>query len=105
MRRLTTTLAAIGLALCVAPVARAQSAEGEPGQEDLRQEIEALKQGQRQIQRQLREIEQLLKARPAAPAAAPSGPDVRDKIFELGDNPTKGERTAPLTLVDFTDYQ
>lgn len=79
-------------------------AQSEAEESDLRQEIEALKRGQSQIQQQLRNIEQLLKARPAAPTP-PSGPNVRDKIFELGDNPAKGERTAPLTLVDFTDYQ
>lgn len=101
MKRLLTALTALALILGAVPAVVAQS---EAEESDLRQEIEALKRGQSQIQQQLRQIEQLIKARPAAPAA-PSGPNVRDKIFELGDNPVKGESTAPLTLVDFTDYQ
>ncbi len=101
MKRLSTALAVLALALGFVPAVVAQA---EAEESDLRQEIEALKRGQQQIRQQLRSIEQLLKARPAAPAA-PSGPNVRDKVFELGDNPVKGESAAPLTLVDFTDYQ
>lgn len=72
--------------------------------QDLRDEIEALKKGQEQIQKQLDEIKKLVQARPAA-AAAPNGTDVAGKIFDLGDNPTKGPDTAKVTLVEFTDYQ
>ena len=28
-----------------------------------------------------------------------------DVVFDLGDNPTKGSSDAPLTLIEFTDYQ
>ena len=98
-RRIASRAVALALPLVLAAPGFAQSTD-----DDLRRDIDALKQGQRQIQQQLRSIEQLLKTRPAAPAA-PSGPNVRDKIFELRDNPVKGENTAPLTLVDFTDYQ
>lgn len=69
---------------------------------DLQQEIEAIKKGQQAIQKELQELKQLLQARrPARPAA----PDVRDTIFNLRDNPVKGEQTAKLTLIEFTDYQ
>ena len=74
----------------------------EPDQE-LRNEIEALQQGQEQIKKELAEIKRLLQARPAAPA--PAGPNVKDKTFDIGDNPVLGEQTAKLTLVEFTDYQ
>ncbi len=99
MRRITSTLAIALLALSFAPSSSAQ----ETG-DDLRQEVEALKQGQQQIQQQLEEIRKLIAARPAAPAR-PSGPNVAGKVFDLADNPFKGESTAKLTLVDFTDYQ
>ncbi|MFQ5526669.1 MAG: hypothetical protein ACE5GX_10450 [Thermoanaerobaculia bacterium] len=79
------------------PVAVAQDSESE-----LRQEIEELKEGQRQINQQLQEIKRLLASRPAA---APSGPQVQGKVFDIGGNPTKGAATAQLTLVEFTDYQ
>ena len=92
-------LGALLLALSALPAALAQDTE-----QDLRDEIEALKQGQRQIQSDLAEIKKLLQARPRQ-QAAPAGPDVMGKLFELGANPVKGARTARLTLVEFTDYQ
>lgn len=71
--------------------------------QELRNEIEALQQGQEQIKKELAEIKRLLQKRPAAPAQA--GPNVKDKTFDIGDNPVLGEQTAKLTLVEFTDYQ
>ena len=88
------------IALTVAPAIWAQ--------DNSRYDIEELKRGQREIKRQLQEIKRqqeeiktLLQARPAAP----SGPNVEDRIFDIGDNPVKGASTAKLTLVEFTDYQ
>ncbi len=72
--------------------------------EDMKKEIEALKQGQQQIQKELQEIKKLIQARPAAPPP-PSGPNVRGKVFDIGTNPVKGAATAKLMLVEFTDYQ
>ncbi len=92
-------LGAALLALSAVPAAQAQESE-----QELREEIEALKQGQKQIRSDLAEIKKLLQARPQR-AAAPAGPDVEGKVFDLGDNPIKGARTAKLTLVEFTDYQ
>lgn len=93
----STTVAAVILALATAPVLRAQDEDA-----DLRRDIEALKKGQQQIQQQLQEIKRLVQARPAA---RPSGPNVAGKVFDLGNNPIKGASTAKLTLVEFTDYQ
>jgi len=72
---------------------------------DLRSQIEALRQGQESMQRQLEEIKALLQQRPAAPPARPPGPEVAGVVFDLGDNPIRGSAGAPLTLVEFTDYQ
>ena len=69
---------------------------------ELRDEIEALRQGQEEIKNELAEIMRLLRAQRQA---APSGPNVQGKVFNLADNPVKGEQTAKLTLVEFTDYQ
>ena len=75
----------------------------------LMREIEALKKGQEEIRKELDEIKKLVQAGQAAPAPAaaraPSGPQVRNVIFTVGDNPSRGENTAKLTLVEFTDYQ
>lgn len=90
---LWTILSVLGL--CAA--AFAQDTE-----KDLRKEIESLKQGQQMIRRELQEIKALIRA---AQPARPSAPDVRDVEFDFGDNPVLGESTAPLVLVEFTDYQ
>jgi len=99
-RRTQAALGASLLALTLAPAAMAQ------GDADaIKKDIEALKQGQQQIQKDLAEIKKLVQARPAAAPARPPGPDVAGKVFNLGDNPVRGEQTASLTLVEFTDYQ
>lgn len=86
---------ALGLLLVALPVF-AQEAD-----DDIRKEIEALKQGQQNIQKQLVEIKKLLQQRPAAP----QGPKVKDVVFNLGNNEVLGDPGAGLTLVEFTDYQ
>ena len=73
---------------------------------DLRDDIEALKKGQQEIQKQLEEVMKLLKERPAAPAQpARQGPKVEGEVFTLGANPVQGASTAKLTLIEFSDYQ
>ena len=71
-------------------------------EQDLKKEIEALKQGQQIIQKELQEIKALIRA---AQPARPTTPDVRNVEFDLGGNPVLGKNTALLTLVEFTDYQ
>jgi hypothetical protein len=70
----------------------------QPTTEDLKKEIEAVKEGLKAIQKDLQEIKALLQSRPAA-APPPS------VVLDLGKNAFKGERTAKLTLVEFSDYQ
>lgn len=79
-----------------APVALAQ----QTSTEDLKKDIDALKEGQKAIQKDLEEIKTLLKSRPAGPP-----PPLQNVVLDLGKNPFKGERTAKLTLVEFSDYQ
>ncbi len=73
------------------------------GVNDLKEEIEALKEGQKAIQKELQEIKSLLRAR-QAPAPAPAPPP-REFVLDLGGSPFKGDENAKLTLVEFTDYQ
>lgn len=92
----STSVAALSL------VALGLPAVAQETDQELRKEIEALREGQKQIQKELAEIKRLLSTQRKA---APAGPNVKDKVFDLGDNPVKGEQTARLTLVEFTDYQ
>ena len=79
--------------------------------DDLRKEIDEIKQGQQAMQKDLQEIKALLSKLAAAPAvapardAAPAPPSVKGIKFDIGDNPVKGDSTASLMLVEFSDYQ
>jgi len=98
LKPISLFLLAVLFSLTVAVQARAQASDP-----DLREEVEALKKGQEQIQKDLAEIKKLLQTR--AQPQLPAAPDVSGKSFDLGDNPVVGEPSAKLTLVEFTDYQ
>jgi len=66
--------------------------------EELKKEIEALSQLVKAMQKDLQDIKAMLQSR--APAAPPQNVEL-----ELGSNPSRGETTARLTLVEFSDYQ
>lgn len=103
MRRaaVVAVLTVVGITLW-AHAGRAQTA-GEI--QTLRKEVDALKEGQTAIQKDLQEIKNLLKARPtvAAPQAPPAPP--QEAIVSTDGAPFKGKKDAKVTLVDFTDYQ
>lgn len=69
-------------------------------QDDLRKDVDELKKGQQQILQQLQELKQMLQSQ-----ARPAAPGVKDVVFNLGANPTRGSDQAKLTLVEFTDFQ
>ncbi len=71
---------------------------------ELKEEVQALQEGQDQIQKDLAEIKKLLQAAPRA-AAAPSQKAFAPTDIVLGDVPFKGETDAPVTLIEFSDYQ
>jgi protein-disulfide isomerase len=89
-------MAALALLLLAAPGGWAQS----PDVQELRRELETLKEGQAAIRRDLEELKRLLtQGRPAAPE-----PQVSELTIHP-DTAIKGARQAPLTLVEFSDYQ
>lgn len=77
----------------VGPAAAQQSST-----DDLKKEIESLKQTLGAIQKDIQDIKAMLSRQ----APHPSGLNV---VLDLASNPVKGERTAKLTLVEFSDYQ
>jgi Tfp pilus assembly protein PilN len=74
----------------------------EPAAPDLQKEIEALKQEQQEMRKELQQIKMLLQ-RLMTPRSQETV--VRGVQFELGNNPIRGKDTAKVTLIDFTDYQ
>jgi protein-disulfide isomerase len=93
---LAVAFVGIMLLLCGREPAPAMAAEGI---ESLRIDIEALKAGQKAIRDDLQAIKGLL--RPQAPAR----PALQNVTVNTDDDPYRGDKNAPLTLVEFSDYQ
>ena len=66
--------------------------------DQVRKDIEALKKGQKAIQKDLEEIKRLLQARPVADAL-PKEP------ISITNEPFKGEGGAKVAVIEFSDYQ
>jgi protein-disulfide isomerase len=90
----------LGFLLACALSGRIVSAQQQSTPEELKREIEALKAEMRAVQKDLQEIKTLL-----APLRAQQPPQPQNVVLDLGNRPFRGERTARLTLVEFTDYQ
>ena len=87
----------VGLTFMVTLAAAPLQAQ-QPSADDLRKEIHALTQTVKEMQKDLQEIKALLVSRaPAAPS--------QNVVLDLSNKPSKGEATAKLTLVEFSDYQ
>jgi len=69
---------------------------------NLQTEIAALKAGQEAMQKDLAEIKTLVQQ---GARAAPAAPAFREQVVSIGAAPFKGEATATLTLIEFSDYQ
>ena len=84
------TLIVSGSPLCLAQT---------PVDDQMKRDIEALKEGQQAIQKDLAEIKRLLLSRPAAADALPRDP------IAIASEPFKGMGTAKVALIEFSDYQ
>ena len=85
----------VGLSLAVLAV---PAAAQEATTDDLKKEIDSLRTMLQSIQKDLQELKGMM-ARQVPP---PSGIGA---VIDYGNSPSKGERTAKLTLVEFSDYQ
>jgi protein-disulfide isomerase len=98
----------IGLTACILLVCSSLAAE--PARTALprsdavsiRKDLDGIKRDLAAIRKELGELRQLLTQRPAQPAqAAPAAPS----RVSAGDGPDLGKRDAPVTVVEFSDYQ
>ncbi len=70
---------------------------------NLRKEIETLNTGQVALSKDMGEVRDLLRRQPAAAAGQAAAP--RDIVLMLDGAPFRGNANAPVTLVEFTDYE
>jgi hypothetical protein len=68
----------------------------------LRKEVEALKEGQASMRREIQELKDALRAWEARQAPPPAPQNI---ALTLDGAPVKGDGKARLVLIDFTDYQ
>jgi len=73
--------------------------------QDLKKEIESLKQGQSGLKQDLQEIKKLIQSIKQAPAARPAGDEFKEAIINIEGAPIRGDKKAKLVMIEFTDYQ
>ncbi len=76
-------------------------AQSDDDMKALKQEIQELRKGQEEIKKDIQELKGLLQR--TAKAAPP--PQPKEAVVSIDDDPFKGEKTAKLTIIEFSDYQ
>ena len=99
-KRVPTTFLALALLFTVSPLRAQTSAETE----SLKKEIQSLKAGQLQIQKDLAEIKTILQTA-ARNQAAPAPDKAVNAVVNIAGEPVKGNKDARLTLIEFSEYQ
>ena len=94
-----TSVAVLAAATIAAGPVQAQ----QPSADDLKKQLDALVEAIKVLQKDVQEIKTLVQ-RPAA-VAAPAAASGVNLVFDLANRHAKGSADAPLTLVEFTDYQ
>ena len=87
----------VGLMLAGAVSARPALAQG-PSNEELKKDVQALSDSVKAIRQDLQDIKALLQR--GGPQPAP-----QNFVLDLGNHPFRGQPTAKLTMVEFSDFQ
>ncbi len=95
--------AVFSLAFALALIPGTASLAQQPPVDELKKEIEALREDVKALRGDVQELKTMLQSRPAGPAAPPPPP--QNVVLDLGTNPFRGDGRAPLTIIEFSDYQ
>jgi hypothetical protein len=99
MKKLSTAFLFTFLFLvCVYPCFSQEAKQAGGELTDLKKDIEALKEGQKAIQKDLQEIKGLLSAKQAPP-------EFKEAVLSIKGDQFKGPNDAKLVLIEFFDYQ
>ncbi len=72
----------------------------------MQKDIEALKGGQKRIERELETIKTLLRESQSTRVRRRRTPQpFKPVVLSIGDEPFKGDRNAKVTIIDFSDFQ
>ena len=96
--RVPITVFALALLAAVSPLGAQTASDTEA----IKSEIQSLKAGQQQIQKDIAEIKQILQAA-RNPQAAPD--KAVNAVMNLTGEPVKGNKDARFTIVEFSEYQ
>ena len=69
----------------------------------LQKEIKSIKEGQEGLKRDIQELKKLVQGIKQAPAAP--GGDFKEAIIDIKGAPIKGDKTAKLVMLEYSDYQ
>ena len=103
MSTLKTVLAAVIVIATITLAAHPGSTQSSEELKALRQELEAVKEGQGRLQKDVQEIKAILQGTRAA--AQPPQVQPQNVVLTVDGEPTKGDKSARVVLVEFTDYQ
>jgi protein-disulfide isomerase len=90
--------------IALSAAANAQTKSADPDPASTAAEISALKKNQEEMRKDLEEIKKKLTALTTPPPRPPIA-EKTDSVITVGDIKIKGQADAPLTIVEFSDYQ
>ena len=97
MKKITLLISAIAFVVLAGQTGLAQR---KTDLKKLEEQVQSLQKGQAEMQKELSEIKSLLQALQKSVTA--TGQELTLNVEGL---PFKGDKTAPLTIVEFSDYQ
>jgi protein-disulfide isomerase len=104
-RRPSWVLASVAVAALLIAATGVSSAQSNADLKLLLKELGAIKQTQQAMQKELAALRALIQARPAPAQAAPAQAPAVGRIINVANAPFKRRADAPLTMVEFSDFQ